>query len=153
MKSGAQIGAENRLSFLDWIDHRFAASDWNEYVHGGKLNKSKIALECGFARAVFAQNPAIKKEVQILENELHNKGILYPFKSSLESQIGDKEDATNNSLNRRDLSIQSKSDSRLKALEEQNAALKAEVRELRRKLADFKHLDDNLMKTGRLLHP
>jgi len=151
MKSGVQAGADNRLSFLDWIDQRYATGDWSEYVHGDKLNKSKIALECGFARAVFAQNPAIKNEIRLLEAKLLNLGILQNEASSGVSHISDSEKASIISIRRREQVVQTKVEERLKDLEEQNAVLKAEVRDLRQKLAHFRHLDVNLMNTGRLL--
>jgi hypothetical protein len=44
-------------------------------------------------------------------------------------------------------------DQRVKALEEQNATLRAEVYELREQLKRFKHLDEHLCRTGRLLRP
>ena len=40
---------------------------------------------------------------------------------------------------------------RVKALEEQNASLKAEVASLRERLRRFEHLDAHLSRTGRLL--
>ena len=43
------------------------------------------------------------------------------------------------------------SQARVKALEEQNASLKAEVASLRERLRRFEHLDDHLSRTGRLL--
>ena len=42
-------------------------------------------------------------------------------------------------------------EARVKALEEQNASLKAEVASLRERLRRFEHLDDHLSRTGRLL--
>lgn len=152
MKSGVHIGAANLRLLLNWVEQRYAAGDWDDYVRGGKLNKSEIAAECGFARSVFAQNPAIKTAVQGLEKELQGKGILDAIKASQNASDGITEDATNESLNQRAMAAKSKAEARVKALEEQNAALNAEVHDLRQQLTHFRHLDEHLMKTGRLLH-
>ena len=150
-RSGAHIGAANLQQFLDWMNERYAAGDWDNYLRGAKLNKTEIAAECGFARSVFAQNPAIKTAVQGLEKELQGKGILDAIKASQNASDGITEDATNESLNQRAMAAKSKAEARVKALEEQNASLKAEVASLRERLRRFEHLDDHLSRTGRLL--
>ena len=152
-RSGAQIGAANLQKLIDWIETRYRASDWDDYIRSGKLNKSEIAAECGFARSVFAQNPALKSTLEALEKELHGKGILDAIKAAQYTTKVVAEDLTSDSLNSRTMADKAKAEARVKSLEELNAALKAEVHDLREQLTRFKHLDDNLMKTGRLLHP
>lgn len=49
------------------------------------------------------------------------------------------------------MAAKGRAEARVKALEEQNASLKAEVASLRERLRRFEHLDDHLSRTGRLL--
>ena len=46
--SGQQLAKENILKFEAWTAERHAAGDWKDYVRGSKLNRSEIAMECGF---------------------------------------------------------------------------------------------------------
>lgn len=54
-------------------------------------------------------------------------------------------------IDKRVMAATSKAEARVKVLEEQNAALKAEVCDLREQLRRYDHLDDHLGRTGRLL--
>ena len=54
-------------------------------------------------------------------------------------------------IDKRIMAAKGRAEARVKALEEQNASLKAEVASLREQLRRFEHLDDHLARTGRLL--
>lgn len=150
--SGREIAANNLQRFKVWIAERDAAGDWRDYVRGDKLNRSEIAAECGFALSVVRQNPAVKEALQALEDRLRDSGTLGVAKAAQNASDAVSEDATTLVVDRRIMIAKGKAEQRVKALEEQNAALRAEVRDLREQLIRYKHLDEHLCKTGRLLH-
>jgi len=146
--SGQQIAKDNILKFNAWVVERERANDWQDYLRGGKLNRSEIAAECGFALSVLRQNPAIKEALQALEEGLVARGILLIKETAPGTS---NEAASQKATDKRILASKAKVEARVKALEEQNATLKAEVRDLRDRLNHFKHLDDYLARTGVLL--
>lgn len=146
--SGQQIAKDNILKFNAWVVERERANDWQDYLRGGKLNRSEIAAECGFALSVLRQNPAIKEALQALEEGLIARGILLIKETAPGAS---NEAASQKATDKRILAAKAKVEARVKALEEQNATLKAEVRDLRDRLNHFKHLDDYLARTGVLL--
>lgn len=148
--SGQQIAKDNLLKFHSWIAEREAANDWHDYLRGDKLNRSEIASECGFALSVLRQNPAVKEALHALEARLEILGAtlsLGPNPRSSDREASDAEKV----IDQRIMAAKGRAEARVKALEEQNAALKAEVAELRERLRRFEHLDDHLGRTGRLL--
>lgn len=74
--SGREIAARNLIKFKEWVAERMAANDWPDYIRGDKLNRSELALECGFALSVVRQNPAIKESLKALEDHLRSSGIM-----------------------------------------------------------------------------
>ena len=56
-------------------------------------------------------------------------------------------------IDQRIISINGKAEQRIKVLEEQNAALKAEVMELRSKIKRFELIEKHLTETGRMVRP
>lgn len=151
-RSGQQIAAANVQRFNDWIAERDAANDWSDYVRQGKLNRSEIAAECGFALSVIRQNPAVKTALEVLEARLLASGVLLSAKAAPGPAVEAGTDATSQSIDKRIMAAKGKAEARVKQLEEQNAALKAEVRDLRDQLKTYRHLDEHLCTTGRLLH-
>lgn len=150
--SGQQIAAENLQKFQDWIAEREAAADWQDYVRQSKLNRTEIASECDFGLSALQQNPAVKAALEALEARLLASGILKPVIAAPEPTIEGASDATSQSIDKRIMQAKAKTEARVKQLEEQNAALKAEVRDLRDQLKTYRHLDEHLCTTGRLLH-
>lgn len=150
--SGQQIAANNLHKFLAWIAERDATNDWTDYIRQGKLNRSELAAECGFALSVVRQNPAVKSALEVLEARLLASGILQPQKAAPGPATDAGTEATSQSIDKRIMAAKGKAEARVKALEEQNAALKAEVRDLRDQLKTYRHLDEHLCSTGRLLH-
>ncbi|MBI5921984.1 MAG: hypothetical protein HY847_10120 [Betaproteobacteria bacterium] len=148
-QSGQQLAAANIKKFGDWVAERDAAGDWQDYIRAGKLNRSEIANECGFALSVVRQNPAVKAALEALEASLHERGIL----GGTEAPGAAKDDPTALALERRVMAAKAKAEQRVKALEEQNAALRAEIADLREQLARYRHLEEHLYRTGRMLPP
>lgn len=149
-QSGQQLAKDNLLKFQSWIAERENAKDWHDYLRGDKLNRSEIAAECGFSLSVMRQNPAVRNALEALEARLVTLGVTQSPKATL----GAHNEATAASaklIDSRIMAAKGRAEARVKALEEQNAALKAEVSSLRERLRRFEHLDDHLGRTGRLL--
>lgn len=149
-QSGQQIAKENITKFQSWVAERWASNDWQNYLRRGKLNRSEIAAECTFAKSVLQQNPVVKQALQDLETQLESRGIIHRSQTAFEAS-NEAASASAMAIDKRVMAAKSKAEARVKALEEQNAALKAEVSDLREQLRHYDHLDDHLGRTGRLL--
>jgi hypothetical protein len=149
--SGREGGEENVRAFHDWGAERDRARDWTDYLHRGQLNRSEIARECTFALSCFRSNPGLKSALMALEARLRETGILPSIAS--DSTSGGIDNGSRTTAESRVLRAKYQAEQRVKVLEEQNAALRAEVTDLRDQLRRFEHLDAHLCKTGRLLHP
>ncbi len=144
--SGRTQAVANLQRFNAWVVERTAANDWADYLRGDKLNRSEIASECNFALSVVRQNPAVKAALEGLETRLRDSGVIKQY-------IAPADEATVHAADMRILSSKSSAERRVKAVEEQNAALKAEVNDLKQQLKQYKFLDEHLATTGRMLRP
>jgi hypothetical protein len=151
MANGQQLAAENLKRFESWSQEREAAGDWADYIRQGQLNRTEVAAECGFAKSVLRQNPAVKAALEALESRLRAEGALPPGKGGKSPQA--QAEAASASVERRIVTLNNRSEQRIKALEEQNAALRAEVLELREQLKRYQMIDDHLAQTGRMVRP
>ena len=151
MANGQQLAAENLKRFESWSKEREAAGDWADYIRQGQLNRTEVAAECGFAKSVLRQNPAVKAALEALESRLRAEGSLPHGKGEKSPQTQDE--AASASVERRIVTLNNRSEQRVKALEEQNAALRAEVLELREQLKRYQMIDDHLAQTGRMVRP
>ena len=77
-------------------------------------------------------------------------GVTQPLKPAPDAS-NDAAAASAKATDKRIMAAKGKAEARVKALEEQNASLKAEVASLRDRLRRFELLDDHLSRTGRLL--
>jgi hypothetical protein len=141
MANGQEKAKENLDAFLLW---KVAQTDetFRGMVYRGKLHRRDISTACGFGVSALGQNPAIKDELEKLENALREREIL-PSKSEelieKEQQPKEFDQSTNgNAQNKR----------RLSKLEQENIELHAKVRELDLKLAKFKELGDVISELG-----
>ncbi|MBT9508197.1 hypothetical protein [Rhodoferax sp.] len=74
--SNAERAAQAVDRFNAWVADRDNATDWDDYLRAGKLNRSEIATECGFGRAALQQNPALSVALESVEARLIAQGIL-----------------------------------------------------------------------------
>lgn len=137
--SGQQKADQNLASFLSWVASKTDA-DYRERVLRGQLNRKEIAKECGFAKSVLLQNPRVKDALRTLEAQLRERDILPPIADPAATAA--ETDAPNPRT--------TADKARLKRLEAENAALRAEVMELRSRLDRYRLMDDVLSSTGRL---
>lgn len=155
MLSMAQLAAQAVQRFNDWVAERQQAGDWGDYIRGGKLNRTELAKECEFGRAALQQNPGLASALAALEVRLVEQGVLsvlpmlaQDLPSELKEQFGAADEQV-----RRAMSARAKLEKRVKTLEEQNAALRAENVELRERLMRSAFAEIHLAQTGRLLPP
>jgi hypothetical protein len=152
-QSAADRAKEIVEDFNSWAKAREAASDWSDYVNQhGKLNRSKVAGECGkrgFATSCFRTNLDLKHAVVALEVRLAASDQL---KASRPAQKAINQ-ATDDLLVKRLTAAKVSAEARAKELEEKLAALKAQLHDQNETLKTFRHPDDHLSSTGRLLRP
>lgn len=153
--SNAELATQAVERFNAWVGERDKAEDWRDYLRAGKLNRSEIAAECGFGRAAWQQNPALAVALESVEERLIALGILVTGYSPTQGQIQpntSQTEALAEQSVRRAMAAKGKAEHRVKALEEQNATLKVEVRELKDQLRRHQMREEHLSRTGRLLN-
>lgn len=134
--NGIQDGQRNVETFLAW---KADVDDFKPYVHQGLLSVARVARECGMNRDVFYTNPDIRDvHWPALNQLLEDAGVLRPRVAN---------PATEMSRQRRG---NAGDDARIKQIQEEAEAVKAENRELRRQLERLKGIDEILHTTGRL---
>jgi len=125
--SAADRAKEIVEDFNAWVKTREAAGDWSEYANQhGKLNRSKVAGECGqrgFATSCFRTNLDLKNAVVALEVRLAASDQL---KASKPAQKAINQ-ATDDLLVKRLTAAKVSAQTRAKELEEKLAALKAQL--------------------------
>ena len=137
--SGQQKADQNLSAFFSWVASKTDA-EFRDMVVRGQLNRKEIASECNFAKSVLLQNPRVKEALRILETQLRERDILPPIAdSSIPAPASDVPTPR-----------AAADKARLKRLEAENAALRAEVMELRGQLERYRLMDNVLSSTGRL---
>ncbi|MCV2353569.1 hypothetical protein LNV09_05270 [Paucibacter sp. B2R-40] len=151
MPSVGHLAAQAVRRFNEWVVERDRAADWPDYIRAGKLNRSELAKECEFGRAALQQNPSLAAALAALEVRLADQGVLSAaplVDPELKAMVGAADEQV-----RRAMSARATLEKRVKTLEEQNAALRAETAELRERLRRSALADIHLSQTGRLLPP
>ncbi|MFF9548481.1 hypothetical protein [Methylobacterium fujisawaense] len=136
-RSGVQAGGENveRLRvYLGDLRERGVPLP----MRGGEVNRSAIALACGFNRQVLYVNEGARA---LLEEAVVRCG---PAGAGTEEADGDGDDKTVSRTDRRDR--------RIHQLEQANAALRAENHGLRERLRRLEHVEAVMM-AGRRVAP
>lgn len=134
--NGVTDGIANAKQFFDWQSE---VTDFKPYVYQGTLSVSRVARECGLYRDVFYTNPEIRDNLwPALIRQLEHEGVLMPRVANPVEII------------RRDPQRSAASDARVKQIQEENEALKAENIEFRKRLEKFQAMDEILRTTGRL---
>lgn len=139
--NGQQKADENLTTFTSWAASK-TDSDLRDMVTRGQLNRMEISHECNFAKSVLLQNPRVRDSLKQLEADLRERGVLPPVVvTEAASAVGGAESNSPRAAADK---------ARLKRLESENAALKAELMEVRGQLARYHILDSLLSSTGRL---
>ena len=143
MASGQQLAEQNIAAFHAWSSSK-SDDDFREYVHRGRLKRAEIATECGFGKSVLVQNPTIRKALEELEGALRLRSVLPPLPTGV--------DASKERMPVRDVGAnQRRQDSqRLNSLEQENAALRAELAKAKEMLQRYKLMAQFMDETGRM---
>ncbi|MFA7280089.1 MAG: VPA1267 family protein [Sterolibacterium sp.] len=135
-------GASNSQLLETWIDLHFKKDDWTDYIRNGQLNRSQIAAEIGIVRSALYTNEVHASLLGNLETRLRAQGRLPPV-----GHVTKQDKAASEREERHIAELET----RLKSLEERNATLLAENRDIKRKLDRYRMIEDHLSTTGRLL--
>ncbi|WP_341663159.1 VPA1267 family protein [Vibrio sp.] len=141
MASGQQKAQQNLEAFEVWKATQ-TDDDFKQIVFRGQLNRIEVAKGIGCGKSALNQNPALKKALKALEDELRGKGILPPLTEAAKKSEG-KPQAYDNTANRKLLDSK-----RVSSLEAENIELKAKVRELEKRLERFGELSETLSEMG-----
>ncbi|MDA4331239.1 MULTISPECIES: VPA1267 family protein [Gammaproteobacteria] len=141
MASGQQKAQQNLEAFEVWKATQ-TDDEFKQIVFRGQLNKIEVAKGIGCGKSALTQNPALKKALKALEDELRSKGVLPPLTDAAKKNEG-KPQAYDNRANRKLLDSK-----RVSSLEAENIELKAKVRELEKRLERFGELSETLSEMG-----
>ena len=141
MASGQQKAQQNLEAFEVWKATQ-TDDEFKQIVFRGQLNKIEVAKGIGCGKSALTQNPALKKALKALEDELRSKGVLPPLSDAAKKNEG-KPQAYDNRANRKLLDSK-----RVSSLEAENIELKAKVRELEKRLDRFGELSETLSEMG-----
>lgn len=134
--NGVMEGEANAQSFLAW---QKAVNDFKPFIHQGVLSVSRVARESGLNRDVFYTNPQIRDV--LWPNLLHRLEKDKVLKQRVANPV---------EVVKREPSRSGMGEARIKQIQEENEALKAENSELRKQLGRFQGMDEVLHTTGRL---
>ena len=141
MASGQQKAQQNLEAFEVWKATQ-TDDDFKQIIYRGQLNRIEVAKSIGCGKSALNQNPALKKTLKALEDELRDKGVLPPLTDSAKKNA-DKPKAYDSTTNRKLLDSK-----RVSSLEVENIELKAKVKELERRLERFGELSETLSEMG-----
>ena len=141
MASGQQKAQQNLEVFEVWKATQ-ADDDFKQIVFRGQLNRIEVAKGIGCGKSALNQNPALKKALKDLEDELRGKGVLPPLTDTAKKNEG-KPQAYDSTANRKLLDSK-----RVSSLEAENIELKAKVKELEKRLERFGELSETLSEMG-----
>ena len=143
MANGQQAAEQNLAAFIAWSVSK-SDDDFREYVHRGKLKRSEIAAECAFGKSALVQNPSIKNALETLEERLRGAGVLPPLNEAI--QLTHQESP----MRDREANTRRQDGQRLNSLEQENAALRAELAHAKAMLERYKLLSSFIEETGRM---
>lgn len=141
MASGQQKAQQNLEAFEVWKATQ-TDDDFKQIVFRGQLNRIEVAKSIGCGKSALNQNPALKKALKVLEEELRDKGVLPPLTDTAKKNA-DKPKAYDSTANSRQLNSK-----RVSSLEAENIELKAKVNELEKRLERFGELSETLSEMG-----
>ena len=142
MANGRAVAEQNVQAFEAWKTSK-TDDDFRSMVYRGQLSRKEVSTECGFARSVLDQNPRVKESLNELEKALRARGVL-------PSEVETPEDDAAPPIREPGKLRGAIEAERLRRLETENAALKAEVAELKRALEKYAVLSEALALTGRV---
>ncbi|MBE5178334.1 hypothetical protein HJ049_00325 [Vibrio parahaemolyticus] len=141
MANGRQKAQQNLEAFEVWKATQ-TDDNFKQIVFRGQLNRIEVAKGIGCGKSALSQNPALKKALKTLEDELRERDVLPPLTQAAKKNE-DKPQAYDNTANRKDLDSK-----RMSLLEAENIELKAKVDALEKRLERFGELSETLSEMG-----
>lgn len=141
MSNGQQKALQNLEAFQVWQATQ-THDDFQQIIVRGQLNRGEVAKAVGCGKSALTQNPALKKALALLEENLREKGVLPPLKQAVKDNL-EKPKQYDNTVNLKQLNSK-----RLSTLESENIELKAKVNELENKLKRYGELSETLYEMG-----
>ncbi len=141
MASGKQKAQQNLKAFEVWQATQ-TDEDFKQITFRGQLNRIEVAKGVGCGKSALNQNPALRKALKALEDNLRDKGVLPPLSESAKKNA-DNPKQYDNTVNRKQLDSK-----RVSGLEAENIELKAKVKELESQLERFGELNETLSEMG-----
>lgn len=141
MSNGQQKARRNLASFQSWVATQ-TDEDFEQIIHRGQLNRGEVAKAIGIGKSALRQNPAIKKALETLEQDLRDRCVLPPLTETAQLQRSEPK-PYDPGVNKR--AMESK---RLSTLEQENIELKAKVAALKVKLKRYGELSEVLSEFG-----
>lgn len=92
--SGQQKAQQNLEAFEVWKATQ-TGDEFKQIVFRGQLNRIEVAKGIGCGKSALNQNPALKKALKALEDELRVKGVLPPLTETVQKNA-DKPKAYDN---------------------------------------------------------
>ena len=126
MANGRQLAEEYAQRFTTWMASK-TDDDFRNMVMRGMLSRVEIAKECGFGKSVLSQNSEVRKGLKELESSLRERRILPPVSD------GHAGDAVPHHARQVDPARHARDAERLSRSEQDNASLRAENAELKRR--------------------
>tara|TARA_R110002073_G_scaffold120957_3_gene263168 strand:- start:4039 stop:4476 length:438 start_codon:yes stop_codon:yes gene_type:complete len=139
--NGQQKALQNLEAFQVWQATQ-THDDFQQIIVRGQLNRGEVAKAVGCGKSALTQNPALKKALALLEENLREKGVLPPLKQPVKNSP-EKPKQYDNTVNLKQLNSK-----RLSTLESENKELKAKVNELENKLKRYGELSETLYEMG-----
>ncbi|WP_111911720.1 VPA1267 family protein [Aeromonas media] len=141
MGSGAEKAKETIKAFELWMATQTDDS-YRQLSYRGNLSRGEIAQAIGCGRSALVQNPGLRRQLQQLEYQLRERGVLPPLSAQATASI-DHPRAYDPTAHRRLLDTK-----RVSTLEQENIELKAQLRELKARLERFGELSETLAEMG-----
>ena len=141
MANGQQKALQNLEAFQVWQATQ-THDDFQQIIVRGQLNRGEVAKAVGCGKSALTQNPALKKALALLEENLREKGVLPPLKQAVKDNL-EKPKQYDNTVNLKQLNSK-----RLSTLESENIELKAKVNELENKLKRYGERSETLYEMG-----
>ncbi|KGJ91041.1 VPA1267 family protein, partial [Thalassotalea sp. ND16A] len=86
MSNGQQKALQNLEAFQVWQATQ-THDDFQQIIVRGQLNRGEVAKAVGCGKSALTQNPALKKALALLEENLREKGVLPPLKQAVKDNI------------------------------------------------------------------
>jgi hypothetical protein len=141
MANGRQKAEQNLAAFITWSATQ-SDEDFKQIIFRGQLNRGEVAKAVGCGKSALNQNPELRKQVKVLEDNLRDRGVL-PQLTGKAVKEAEKSKEYDNTINRRTMDSR-----RVSSLEQENIELKAKVNELKSKLERFGELSETLAEMG-----